>query len=70
VDKISQWSHKSGRYTDKDLPVDYIAFYPAQMDVCYVDAEKVEVQEGDFYGGWITKDIVGPFKEGQGTFGW
>jgi hypothetical protein len=40
------------------------------MDVCYVDAEKVEVQEGDFYGGWITKDIVGPFKGGQGTFGW
>jgi uncharacterized protein (DUF427 family) len=49
---------------------DYIAFYPAQMDACYVDAEKVEVQEGDFYGGWITKDIVGPFKGGQGTFGW
>lgn len=49
---------------------DYIAFYPAYMDACYVDSEKVEVQEGDFYGGWITKSVVGPFKGGQGTFGW
>lgn len=31
---------------------------------------KVEVQPGDFYGGWITPNIVGPFKGGPGTWGW
>ena len=48
----------------------YIAIYPSQMDACYVNGEKVQAQQGDFYGGWITKDIVGPFKGGTGTFGW
>lgn len=49
---------------------DYVAFYPSRMDACYLDGEKVQAQEGDFYGGWITKDIVGPFKGGLGTWGW
>ncbi len=40
------------------------------MDACFVDDEPVETQEGDFYGGWITKDIVGPFKGAAGTWGW
>ncbi len=48
----------------------YIAFYPSKMDACYVDDELIETQEGDFYGGWITRDIVGPFKGGAGTWGW
>ena len=49
---------------------DFIAFYPSKMDACYVDGEQVQSQEGDFYGGWITSEIVGPFKGGAGTFGW
>lgn len=48
----------------------YIAFYPSRMDACYVDGEKVQAQAGDFYGGWITSEIVGPFKGGTGTWGW
>jgi len=48
----------------------YIAFYPSKMDACYVNEELVQVQEGDFYGGWITSEIVGPFKGGAGTWGW
>jgi len=48
----------------------YIAFYPAPMDACYVDGEQVEPQPGNFYGGWITSDIVGPFKGGAGSWGW
>lgn len=48
----------------------YVAFYPSRMDACYVDDELVVAQEGDFYGGWITSDIVGPFKGGPGTWGW
>lgn len=48
----------------------HICFYASKMDACYVDGELVQAQEGDFYGGWITKDIVGPFKGGAGTWGW
>ena len=48
----------------------YIAFYASRMDACYVDDEQVQPQPGDFYGGWITSDIVGPFKGGAGTWGW
>ena len=48
----------------------YVAFYPSRMDACWVGGEKVEAQEGDFYGGWITPEIVGPFKGASGTWGW
>lgn len=43
---------------------DWIAFYPSRVDACYVDDERVQPQPGDFYGGWITSEIVGPFKGG------
>lgn len=49
---------------------DHLAFYASKVDECYVDDERVQPQEGDFYGGWITADIVGPFKGGSGTWGW
>lgn len=48
----------------------HIAFYPAPMDACLVNGETVIPQPGSFYGGWITKDIVGPFKGESGTMGW
>lgn len=49
---------------------DYIAFYPAPMDACLVDGEQARPQPGRFYGGWITNDVVGPFKGEPGTTGW
>ena len=48
----------------------YIAFYPHLMEACYVAGERVKAQVGEFYGGWITQDIVGPFKGEPGTQGW
>jgi uncharacterized protein (DUF427 family) len=48
----------------------YLAFYPHLMDACYVDGEQVRAQAGGFYGGWVTNDIVGPFKGEPGTEGW
>ncbi|WP_255657377.1 DUF427 domain-containing protein [Actinoplanes sp. L3-i22] len=47
-----------------------VAFYPSRVDECRVGGELVRPQEGDFYGGWITADIIGPFKGGPGTTGW
>ena len=50
--------------------VDRVAVYPSAMDACRVDGELIQPQEGDFYGGWITSDISGPFKGAPGTLGW
>ncbi len=47
-----------------------IAFYPGKMDACYINGEPVQAQSGDFYGGWITHSIIGPFKGGPGTSSW
>ncbi len=49
---------------------DHIAFYAHRVDDCFVDGERVQPQPGSFYGGWITSNIVGPFKGGPGTTGW
>ncbi len=48
----------------------YVCFYPGRMDRCTVDGETVSAQEGSFYGGWITSELVGPFKGAPGTFSW
>jgi uncharacterized protein (DUF427 family) len=48
----------------------HLAFYASRVDACRVGDERVQAQEGDFYGGWITAGIVGPFKGGPGTRGW
>ena len=49
---------------------DHVSFYPGRVDACYLDDELVVAQEGGFYGGWVTNDIVGPFKGASGTSGW
>jgi hypothetical protein len=40
------------------------------MDACLVNGEKARSQPGNFYGGWITDNIVGPFKGEPGTLFW
>jgi uncharacterized protein (DUF427 family) len=61
-------------YADPAAPYaalrDHLAFYPGRMDACWLDDERVRSQPGDFYGGWITADLVGPFKGAAGTRGW
>jgi uncharacterized protein (DUF427 family) len=49
---------------------DYVAFYPGRVDAAWMGDERVHAQDGDFYGGWITEDLVGPFKGAPGTLGW
>ncbi|MGN6692906.1 MAG: DUF427 domain-containing protein, partial [Aquihabitans sp.] len=48
----------------------YLAFYPQRVDACFIDDERVDPNEGSFYGGWITSKVVGPFKGGPGSQGW
>jgi uncharacterized protein (DUF427 family) len=49
---------------------DYLAFYPRRMDACYVGEHRVEPQPGFYYGGWITPELVGPFKGIPGSGSW
>lgn len=49
---------------------DYIAFYPRRMDACWVGEHRVEPQPGLYYGGWITPELVGPFKGAPGSEAW
>jgi uncharacterized protein (DUF427 family) len=49
---------------------DHVAFYAAPFDSCSVDGEIVTPQPGDFYGGWITSRVVGPFKGIPGSSWW
>ena len=62
------WSYESP--TKGFTPIkDYLSFYAGPWD-CYVDGELVQPQPGDFYGGWVTSEIVGQVKGGPGTWGW
>ena len=49
---------------------DHLAFYAAPLERCTVDGAIVTPQPGGFYGGWITADVVGPFKGLPGSMGW
>ena len=49
---------------------DYLAFYASRADECWIGEERVQAQAGDFYGGWISSRVVGPFKGSPGTQGW
>jgi hypothetical protein len=49
---------------------DRVAVYAAAMDECTVDGEVVTPQPGGFYGGWITANVLGPYKGIPGSMGW
>jgi uncharacterized protein (DUF427 family) len=63
------WTYRRPSAAFKPIK-DHVAFYAWAMDACLVNGEQVRPQPGEFYGGWITTDIVGPFKGEPGTSGW
>jgi uncharacterized protein (DUF427 family) len=62
------WSYPSPR-PPYQLLADYFSVYLGRV-ACFVDGERVQAQEGGFYGGWVSAEIVGPWKGGTGTSGW
>ncbi|KQT47016.1 hypothetical protein ASG47_10455 [Devosia sp. Leaf420] len=48
----------------------FFAFYAGPMDRCTVGGVIASPQPGGFYGGWVTPDVVGPFKGEPGSMGW
>lgn len=63
------WSYPqpSGPYA---ALADHVALYCSAMDRCEVGGERAEPQPGEFYGGWVTSWVKGPFKGDPGTLGW
>lgn len=62
------WSYPTAR-SPYDSISGYFSFYPGRVE-CFVDAQRVRPQPGYFYGGWITDEIVGPWKGEPGTERW
>lgn len=69
VARKAAWGYPSPRKAFAML-VDSVAVYAGPMDACLVDGERVEPQPGGFYGGWVTRGVVGPFKGGPGSLAW
>jgi uncharacterized protein (DUF427 family) len=69
VSEKAAWSYPNPSQAFVDI-ADDLSFYASKVDECYVDDVQVMAQEGDFYGGWITPNLKGPFKGGPGTSGW
>lgn len=63
------WTYAAPRRGFEAL-LDHVAVMPAAVDRCVVAGETVVPQPGDFYGGWITSRVVGPFKGIPGSWGW
>jgi uncharacterized protein (DUF427 family) len=68
-------SHRAAWSYDRPLPgfeqlAGHVAFYAGRVDRASVDGETVRPQPGGFYGGWVTNDVMGPFKGEPGTDGW
>lgn len=66
--EAAAWSYE--RPTARFEPIrGYVSFMPSLV-TCTIDGQRVRPQAGGFYGGWITDDVVGPFKGEPGTWGW
>ena len=69
VSEKAAWSYPNPTHAFVDI-ADDLSFYASKVDTCFVGDLQVLAQEGDFYGGWITSNLKGPFKGGPGTSGW
>ena len=80
--EAAYWTLRIGRAVEESLAWSYpqpvpgfeqlrghLSFYPARIE-CFVDEERVAPQPGRFYGGWVTSEIVGPFKGAPGSPSW
>lgn len=67
VDAAWSYEHPTAGFT---AITGHLAFYAQVLDECWVGDERVEPNPGMFYGGWITSDVVGPFKGAAGTLHW
>jgi hypothetical protein len=74
--EAAAWSYENPTRGFREITghLAFLASDPAERTAaglkCEVDGEVVRPQPGGFYGGWITDDVVGPFKGIPGSWGW
>ncbi|MEO0570157.1 MAG: DUF427 domain-containing protein [Bacteroidota bacterium] len=66
--KAVAWSY-ADPFSPFEALTQYFAFYPQYLE-CFLAGERVIPQPGGFYAGWITGELVGPFKGEPGTGHW
>jgi uncharacterized protein (DUF427 family) len=67
--EAAAWSYSNP--AEAFLPLEgFVAFYGQYFDRCMVDDDAAVMQEGGFYGGWITPGLAGPFKGVPGSRFW
>jgi len=69
VSPRAAWWYRAPEHPYESL-ADHLAIYPSRVDRCVLNGEEVYPQDGDFYGGWVTSGVTGPFKGDVGTLGW
>lgn len=62
------WSYQEV-YPEYQELLGWVAYFPGIVS-CFVERETVYPQPGGYYGGWVTRQIVGPFKGAPGTEDW
>ena len=62
------WAYFDPR-TPYEALAGHVSFYPSRLE-CTIDGERVVAQPGEFYGGWVTRRVTGPFKGSPGMDGW
>lgn len=62
------WSYEDP-YPEFEAMRGFLSFYPMKLQ-CFVGGVPVTPQPGGFYGGWVTPEVVGPFKGEPGTGAW
>jgi uncharacterized protein (DUF427 family) len=63
------WTYRAPNPSYAEL-AGWISFYPGRVDACVLGEERVRAQAGLYYGGWVTSEVVGPFKGEPGTESW
>lgn len=61
------YDRPSGRFAEL---AGHVAFYAGLMDEAWVGDLRVIPQPGDFYGGWVTPNLMGRIKGAPGTQHW
>ncbi len=69
VSRLAAWTYERPRPGYEEI-AGHVAFYAGRVDRALVDGEPAHPQPGGFYGGWVTADVVGPFKGEPGTEAW
>ena len=69
VRSFAAWSHPDPPPPFRALR-EYLGFHPARVDACWVGHQRARPIADTDAPGWVTPNLVGPFKGAPGTEDW